>query len=161
MIPEDGRQRPRQLRSDRIVLITPCVNRPGELIIRWDPASAHVKWDANLGALPAAAAFERCLDKGWADELIQRLNAVGFAWEFSERIYMLHQSGLKRVPHEIAEFVRETLPPVFSKATARFSELHPAVKREPFKPRVPRPVVKKRAQPKVEKVRQVFEAGSD
>lgn len=204
---QNGWYRPRHPRIDRVTLTTPDLRgkrRPGELVVQWHVLTATIRWDCNLGACPE---FEKCLQaENWDRELIARLNSSGYEWDFSPRIYLPHQR-IRKVDHNSANFVLDTLSGVYERATACFAEQHAKtfghpnvvailpVKPEPARqapPAVIRPVEKKRtvkqrevsnqetsntsrhsdnlppektpsieAQPKVEKARQCFEAGSD
>lgn len=177
---QNGWYRPRHPRIDRVTLITPFLKRPGELIIRLHALTAAIQWASHLDDHPASQAFAKLLEsEGWHIELIRRLNSAGYQWDLSPRIHMPHQT-LRRIPHhEIAEFIRDTLPGVFLRATARFAEQHAHLKPEPS--RMAKPVTSKKlanrhinldtksstaqvsavAQNKDPKWRKFLEAGSD
>jgi hypothetical protein len=95
----------------------------GSLSVRWNPRYATVRWDyGNFDAYyPQCDKFDELLDQtNWDRELIRRLIDAGWRWQQIDRTCM-RWNHLRSVPHDIAQWVMDTLPGVYRQASSLFN----------------------------------------
>jgi hypothetical protein len=111
----------------KVVLHCPIMNgvpRHGWLSINWGPKLARVQWDYGGfdACYPECERFNQILEQSnWDRELIRRLIEAGWAWQLIDRTCM-RWNQVRGVPHELAQWILDTLPGVYSQACRQFAE---------------------------------------
>jgi hypothetical protein len=105
---------------DTIPLLTPrfSLSQPAVLTMKWLSRSARVSWSLGIGERhPEYFTYTAFLDTGWTEQLAARLNRDGYRWPKGARVINVEKADLGIVSTTTAEFVRDSLPEVFEKAT--------------------------------------------
>jgi hypothetical protein len=110
----------------KVALLCPVLNgwaHNGWLTVKWNPRFATVKWDYGAfdACWPASDRFKDMLqESNWDKELIRQLIEAGWNWHLIEQTSM-RWNWLRDVPHQIAQWIIDTLPGVYAETVKRFN----------------------------------------